>query len=715
MVRRQDGPNNAVLVIAGDTTAAKVRPMVERYFGSIARGPVNRPAMASVPTLAAPKTVELKDALAFTVVSRNWAVPGMLSPQMAALDVGASILGGLASSRFDNALVRDQKIAIQASAGYNPLQRAGIFTTQIVAKPGVDPALVAAKADAIMADLIAKGPTAEEVQRAVTSEMASRIRGLEQVGGFGGKAVTLAEGQTFAADSDFYRKTLAAYAAVTPASVRAVMKQWLTRPALTITLSPGQREAYAETAVVPVAPTGPADPLPKPTRVAPPVGQLSSLQWPTIVHTTLSNGIPVTYAQRSAVPLTQMAVAFDAGNAADRPDQRGLAEMTVGLLDEGTTTRTAQQIAEAKETLGAEIETGNSADRSSVVLSALTPNLPGSLDLVADIVQRPAFNAADIERVRIQALTGIAQTLKDPTRVAQRMLPIALYGPTHPYGGPTGGDPAAIAKFSRADLVGFEQRWLRPDKVKIFIVSDRPLAELKPLLDARFGTWTTPAAASGVKAFTAPPPRPAASRVLLIDRPGAPQSTIVGGQLLPVDPRSDLVALTSANDVLGASEQGRLFRDLRDTKGWSYGVYGGPQASAKSVAYMLSAPVQADRTGNSLTAISGDIGDFLGAKGVTSDELERTITKSVNELPGQFETSAAVLQAMMRSDLLGRPDDYYVTLPARYRAQTVTTLDQAARAAINPKGFTWVVVGDASKVRPQLEKVGLPIEVVEAK
>ncbi|WP_309610340.1 pitrilysin family protein, partial [Sphingomonas sp.] len=270
--RDKYGPNNAVLVIAGDTTAATARPMVERYFGDIARGPVNRPAMASVPTLAAPKKVALKDALAFTIVSRNWAVPGLLSPQMAALDVGASILGGLASSRLDKALVREQKVAISVSASNSTLQRAGIFSTQVIAKPGIDPALVVAKADAILAGMIATGPTRDEVQRAVMREVAGRIRGLESVGGFGGKAVSLAEGQTYAANSDFYKTTLAAYAAVTPARVQAAMKQWLTRPPLTITLSPGKRDDYAETGVTKAAAPKVDATLPKPTRTLPPVG-----------------------------------------------------------------------------------------------------------------------------------------------------------------------------------------------------------------------------------------------------------------------------------------------------------------------------------------------------------------------------------------------------------------------------------------------------------
>src|SRR4051812_24164203 len=244
--RDKYGPNNAVLVVAGDVTAAQVKPLVEKYFASIPTGPVNHPAMASVPTLAKAKSVAMKDVVATTIIQRYWAVPGLLDKRLAALDVGSSILGGLDSSRLEQILVRDEKIAVAVRAGINPLQRAGIFSVSAYVKPGVDPALVSKRLDAVMADFIAKGPTQAEVQRAVMSEVSSRIRGLEQVGGFGGKAVSLAEGQTYAHDSDFYKKTLADYAAVTPVAVRAAMQQWLKRPPLTIVLSPGQRDAYAE-------------------------------------------------------------------------------------------------------------------------------------------------------------------------------------------------------------------------------------------------------------------------------------------------------------------------------------------------------------------------------------------------------------------------------------------------------------------------------------
>jgi predicted Zn-dependent peptidase len=657
----------------------------------------------------------MKDHVATTIIQHYWAVPGLLDKRLAALDIGGSVLGGLASSRLDKIMVRDEGLAVAVSAGLTPLQRAGIFSVSAYVKPGVDPAKVSKRLDEILADYIAKGPTADEVERAVMSEVSGRIRSLEQVGGFGGKGQTLAEGQTYAHDSDFYKKTLASYAAITPAAVRTQMQQWLRRPALTITLSPGEREAYTEAKAVEPPKTSKDDGAVKGNRPLPPVGQLAALDFPTITHTKLSNGIPVDYVQRSGgIPLTQIALSFDAGSAADRPAERGLAAMTMDLLDEGTSKLSSQEVAETEERLGADVSTSNGSDRSYVMLNALSPNLASSLDLMSGVVKDAAFRPNDVERIRAQTLTAIAQTQKDPTRVARRLMPLVLYGPNHPYGGPAGGDPKAIAKFRRGELIAFEQRWLRPDNVKIFVVSDRPLAEVQPLIEARFGQWTAPATPKGVKTFTAAPPRPTAPKILLVNRPGAPQSSILGAQLLPLDPRGDIIPFDAANDALGGDFLSRLNMDLREDKGWSYGVSGNEQLMMHAVPYIVSAPVQADRTGDSLVELSRQINEFLTTKGVTQEELTRVVTNNVNQLPGEFETSGAVLGAMMNIEMLQRPDNYYETLAPEYRAQTTASLDKAARSALDPKGFTWIVVGDAAKVRPQLEKLGMPIEMVEA-
>ena len=248
------------------------------------------------------------------------------------------------------------------------------------------------------------------------------------------------------------------------------------------------------------------------------------------------------YAQRTAVPITQLALQFNAGYAADAPTSRGLQSMTLSLLDEGTTTKTSQQIAEEEERLGGEISASGTADRSTVAMSALSANLAPSLDLMADIVRNPAFAPAEVERVRTQTLTGIAQQLKDPNAMASRALPFLLYGESHPYASTGVGDEQSVSKFTRDDLLAFQQTWLRPDNMEIFVVSDRPLSEVQAELDRHYGQWQAPASAKGTKQFTDPPARPTSPRIVLIDRPQSPQSVIVAGQITPVDPRSDITA-----------------------------------------------------------------------------------------------------------------------------------------------------------------------------
>ncbi len=707
------GPNNAVLVLAGDVSAAEARPLVEKYFGAIPRGPVNTPAAADVPTLAAPKSIVMKDRVAAVQLQRHWAVPGLLSDQLAALDLGGSILGGLASSRLDRILVREEKLAVAVSAGHMPFHRVGLFQINVTVKPGVDPAVVDKRMDEIMADYLANGPTEDEVRRAATQNVAGRIRGLEQVGGFGGKAVALAEGEVYADDSDFYKKTLDAYASVTPQQIQAAMKQWLGRPAFSVRLEPGDRPPYEE-AKGPKA--AKADmPSKKTVRAKPAIGQTPPLDFPDVQHVTLSNGVKLSYAQRTAVPVTTLALAFDAGFSADAPNARGLQNLTLGLLEEGADGLTSQQIAEEQERLGAQISASGSADRSNVTLSALTANLGPSLDLLADVVQRPDFSTAELERVRTQTLTAISQAQKEPNSIAARALPPLLYGENHPYGTTSLGDAAAVTSFTRDDLVGFHQRWLRPDNMEMFVVSNLPLSELQPLIEARLGNWAPPAVPKGVKSFTTPPQRPAKAKIVFIDRPGSPQSVILGGQLTPVDPFGDVVPVSSANDVLGGNFLSRINMDLRETKGWSYGVRGSLGLNVHAAPYIVSAPVQADRTADSIKALSDQISGFLGKKGVTEEELQRTIANLSQQLPGRFETSQAVLGAMMSNSLYRRPDNYYELLAGKYRALTQAGLDQAMRSAIDPNSFTWVVVGDGAKVKPQLDKLGLPVEVVEAR
>jgi len=710
------GPNNAVLVLAGDVDVPTARKLVQQYFGDIPRGAVNAPAQADIPTLPARIDRTLHDRVSNTRLYRSWIVPGLVDASAADLDVAATVLGGLASSRLDNALVRGDETAVAVTASYQPFHRIGMFEASVDVKPGQDVAVVSRKLDELIGEFIKNGPSEDEVARVTATRMAEKIRALEPVGGFTGKSVVLAEGALYADDPGFYKRELAEYGKVTPASVRATIGKWLSRPVLAIRVDPGEREPYADAASTRPAPK-PAAPLAvKPREAMPGVGEMKTLDFPTVERAKLRNGVEVVYARSTTVPLTQVAVEFDAGVAADPADALGTQRLMLNVLEQGTASMDAVQIAEASERLGAQLTTNATLDRTAVSLSVVSPNLAPGLDLLADVIRNPAFKAEDIDRLREVQLAGIAQEQTSPNGMGARALPGIIYGPTHPYGRAFSGmgSPEAVKALDREDLSAFHQHWIRPDNARIFVVSDQPLSELKPLLDASFGDWQAPALAKGSKDFSAalPAPKP---RIVLIDRPQSPQSIILGAAVLPVTGRDDLVAFNAANEVIGNGFLSRINQDIRETRGWSYGLSGRLTLAEQRSPYIINAPVQSNRTGESIKVLIDQYRHFLSDKGVSDAERLRTINGNVRQIPGGFETSAAVLGALRTNALYGRPDNYWETLGPRYESLDAASMDAAARRVIKDSDFVWVVVGDAATVKPQLEGLGLPVEVRAAK
>jgi len=708
------GPNNAVLVLAGDIDVAAARPLVEKYFGPIKAGPKSNLPQAPVPTLPRAETVVLKDRVAATMISRNWAVPGLNDPDSAGLEVAAGVLGGLASSRMDTILVRKEKLFTQVSVNNSAFSQLGMFQINGLVRPGVDAAAAAKRLDEVTAEFLRTGPTADEVGRVVTTQVAGRIRGLEAVGGFGGKAVALAEGALYSNDPGFYKKQLAELARQTPATVKAAADKWLTRPVLAVNVVPGARDAYAEAQVPPKAEVAAAPEQPfKGTRGAmPAVGQVADLTFPKVERARLRNGIEVVYAQRTAVPVTQAVLSFDAGYAADVAGKLGTQAVALGMLDEGTEHYDPTQLAEARERLGMQIGGGPSNDRSTVSMSVPSANLLPALDLFAEVARRPAFAPAEVARYKAQAVAGIQQELTNPNALGARVVAKVAGGGTPYEKAQGGGDPAAVAALTPADLKAYQQAWFRPDKAKLFVVSDRPLAEVKAALDARFGDWAATGAA-GTKSFPAAQPA-LTPKVLLVDRPDSPQSVIYGIQRTGLKGTDDLLAVNTVNDALGGSFLSRINMDLRERRHWSYGASGRFNTAEFAAPYIVSAGVQADQTGPSVASARDDVAQFVGKQPMTTDEFGLAVNGAILELPGRFETSAVVLAALQQNDLYKRPDDYYATVSARYRKLTLPELQAAAKATIDPAKMSWVVVGDAGKVRPQLDALGLPVEVIPA-
>lgn len=729
------GPNNAVLVLAGDIDVPTAKAKVQQWFGDIPRGAAVQAPATSVPTLPAPLAKEVKDLIPTPRVYRMWAIPGLNDAEAVPLQMATAVLGGLSSSRLDNAMVRTDPVAVSVGAFAQTFEDAGLLIVQADVKPGTDVDTVGKKLDAEIAKFLANGPTADELQRAAASYLGGTIAGLEAVGGFGGKAVALAEGALYSNDPAYYKVELDRMAKATPEQVTAAARKWMSRPAFSLTYTPGERTEGGENrggavtagkATEAVAPDrywnpalgdiGPDTGIGDASFVAdrsqfPAVAELKALDFPDIERAKLKNGMEVVFARRATVPTVNVAVSFDAGYAADPHSALGTQSLMLSLMDEGTTNLNSIAFAEAKERLGAQIDASANADETVFSLFALKPNLAASLSLLADYIRNPAFDAKELDRVRAQQLNRLKAELNNPNAIASRLIAPMLYGADHPYGIPPSGlgDAKAVEAATRDQLAAFHATWIRPDNARIFVVGDTTLAEVKKQLDASLGQWKAPATAKPTKNFdiAIPAPKP---RIVLFDRPKSPQSVILAGKVLDAKGGDSLEVLRSANDIFGGNFLSRFNTNLRETKGWSYGVRSRVSGETDRLSWVAVAPVQADRTGDSIKELQSDLKSFLADKGVTKEELERTVNGSVRELPGSFETSTDVLAGLRNIVKFGRPDNYYETLPAIYEAMTAAEIDAAARKALSTDDLVYVVVGDAAVVKPQLDGLGLPVE-----
>jgi predicted Zn-dependent peptidase len=725
--RTHYGPNNAVLVLAGDIDAKTARPMVERWFGQIPPGPTPARFASPVPPRQETTRQTLTDKVATTRLVRAWALPGQNTPGLAALEVGLATLGGGPTSLLFDRLVRTERLAVGVSASVAGWEGASIALISAEVRPGVDPALVEKRIDELLADWKAKGPAPEELARVATRAVGGTIRGLEQVGGFGGKGQALAEGAVFAGNPADYKRQLAEIAAATPESVKAVAARWLGPGDHRVTLTPGERNPISVTAPQSArsiaraeAPSAPGfQPQGTPANRsagAPAVGEVTRLAPAKVERARLSNGLAVQFVANSAVPVVRLQLALDGGVAADSREKPGTQRLMLGTLREGTSGTLGPldgpEIARRLEALGASVSASAALDRTRFSLNALTPNLAPSLALFADIVAAPTFPQDQLERIRGQVLASLATEATEPEGIAFRAAPALLYGPEHPYGQSlTGnGTPEGVKAVTAPDLAAFHAALLQPDRAVLFVVGDTSLKAILPLLETHFGKLAPRAPPLPILNRVVPAPAPQApGKIILYDRPGAPQSFILAGHPLPLTGRDDTLAFSLANDVFGGGATSRLWKSLREEKGWSYGASSSASPTAREMPFLLTAPVDAKQTGPAIAEIRRLLTEFRTTNPPQPAEVDRARASSIRSLPGDFETGGATLGALERAVVLQRPDDYLATLPARIEAVPLEAVHKAPLPSANDLAF--IVVGDRATVEPQLKALGLPLEV----
>ena len=686
------GPSNTVIAIAGDIDAKTAKEKVEKYFGDIPAGPPVAHQNVWIAKMTGTHRETVEDRVPQARVYKVWNIPEYGSADADYLDLVSDVLSQGKTSRFYKRLVYDDQIATNVNAFVDLNEIGGQFDIQATARPGQDLAQVEKELDEELARFLKDGPTAEELQRVKTQYMANFVRGIERIGGFGGKSDRLARSQVFRGRPDAYKDSLKRVQEATAEDLKAAANRWLSDGVYILEVVPFPEYKTASAG---------ADRAKAPQPGTPP-----ELKLPKLQRITLSNGLKVILAERHEVPLVDFWMALDGGYAADQFVAPGTASMTTSLLDGGTSTRTALQISDQLAMLGARLNANSNLDLSFVRLSALKAKLDDSLELYADVILNPSFPESDFARLQKQRLAAIEREKNTPVQMALRVFPALLYGKGHAYGNPlTGsGTSESVAKMTRNDLVKFHNVWFRPNGATLIVAGDTSLNELKPKLEKLFANWKAGQIPKKNISTVPFPPKPV---IYLIDKPGALQSIIIAGLVAPPTANPKEIAIEAMNDGLGGMFGSRLNMNLREDKHWAYGAGSFLLGARGQRPFIAFAPVQTDKTKESMVEMTKEFHGIRGEHPLSADELARIQANETLSLPGSRETLDAVGQSIIDLVQFGLPDDYYETYAGKVRALKTGDVDDAAKLIVHPDNMVWVVVGDRSKVEAGIKELGL--------
>jgi zinc protease len=679
------GAANAVLVIAGDVSAADAKAKVEKYFGDIPAGPVLKRQEEWIAKMSGTRRASMQDQVPQARIYKVWNIPGYRQRDLTLLDMSADLLAGGKNSRLYKRLVYTDRTATSVAGFVGPFEIGSQLMVFATVKPGVDPAVVEKALDEEVAAFLAGGPTQAELDRIRTTNYAAFARGIERIDGNGGKSSILAEGQVYGGSPEFYKTRLGWVDQATPADVADAARRWLADGSFVLTVEPVPNYKTAAAG---------ADRSKMPAVGAPP-----SLTLPPLQRARLSNGMEVVVVERHNAPVVDFTLIADTGYAADSLAKPGTTRLAMLMLQEGTKTRSSLEIADQAESLGASMSAGSSLDRTFLGLNALSSRLPESLDLFADVLLNPTFPGNELERLRGQMLAAIQQEKAQPTGVINRVAPRLLFGEGHAYANPaTGsGTEEAVSSLTSADLQQFYQRWVRPDTSTMLVVGDTTLAAIQPLLEKRFGAWRAPAEAPPRKNI-AQVQLPARPRVFLIDRPGAEQSQILAASVAPPRSDADYIKFVALDTVLGGNFSARLNMNLREEKHWSYGARSRLTDAIGQGTFRAGASVQTDKTADSMLEIRRELRDLIGSRKPTAAELKFAQDSIAIAMPGNNETSSEIADSYAEILVFGLKDTFWNDYVGTVTSLTPADLNAVAGRLVHPDSMTWVIVGDLAKI-----------------
>lgn len=686
-------PSNAVLVLAGDIKTAEAREKVKRYFGDIPSGPPVAHQRAWVEKMSGERRETAQDRVPQARLYKVWNVPGYSDVAAVHLRLLGGILSSGRSSRLYKRLVYDEQIATQVAAYLDEREIGSQFVIMATAKQGVDLKGVEKAVDEELLRLLENGPAAHELERMKTQSYAAFVRGVERIGGFGGKSDILATSQTYLGNPHGYKQRLERISQASSSDLLGTARNWLSDGVYVLEVLPFEATAATGTTAV--------------DRVMlPDLGTPHDLKLPAIQEDRLSNGLRLLVAERHEIPVVNFWLDLDAGFAADHFTSPGIARLTSSLLTCGTAKRTALEISDELQTLGAQLTSGCNLDTSTVFLSALKITLDEALDLYADVILNPVFPESDFVRQQQLQLAAIANEKVTPLQMALRALPPLLFGSNHAYGVPlTGsGTEESVQTLAREDTARFHQTWFTPNNGTLIVVGDTTMAEIKPKLESLFGNWKPRDFPKKKLMEVASPSKPV---IYLVDKPGAMQSVVVGGTIAARANPNTEIALETMNNVFGGTFGARLNMNLREDKHWSYGAGSVLYAARAQRPFLAYASVQGDKTADSIQEILNELSGITQTRPVSPEELEKVKQQEIFELPGAHETMNSIGNLLGDLLQLGLPLNFYDTYVRNVADLKVSDIETAAQSLLRPERMIWMVVGDRAAIEDSLKKLGI--------
>ncbi len=701
-------PNNASLVIAGDFDSKQAKTWVEKYFGGIAKGTdINRPN-PSMPKLEKETRLSVEDTVPLPRLYMVWHSVPQNHPDEAALDMLQFVLSSGRGSRLQSNLIYGKQIAQDAGAGHGAREVAGTFQITSTARPQKTLDEIEKEINAEIERIKKEPPTAEEMNRALNVIESSTIFGMQSILG---KADQINSYATFRGKPDQFQADIDRYYKVTPADVMRVANTYLNSNRLVMSYLPGKSAVKMDAkANQPTSGDGKKKQegkedfsnLPKP-------GADPKLVLPSIEKMKLSNGLEVWTVKQTELPIVSMNMVFKTGATFEPEGKNGVAGMTSSLLNTGTKTRSAVDISNQLQSIGASVFANSSWDSTNVSMSTLTKNLNQALDIYSDVIVNPAFAETEMETLRRRSLAGFLQRKSNPNLVANVVYNKLLYG-NHPYGKQLSGDENSVKAMKRDDLVKFYESTYRPNNAVLVVTGDVDSKTLVSKLEKAFANWKagevkTQAVPNAVGMETA--------GIYIVDKPGAAQSVVSIGHVGVERSNPDYFAIQLMNTILGGGFTSRLNQNLRENKGYTYGAGSGFAFRRGAGPFSASADVQTAVTKEAIAEFMKELNGIRGSNPVTEKELSENKQTIIRRYPSGFETVGQISGQLSNLIVYGLPDSYFNEYIAKINAVTVADVNRVANKYLDPSRMAIVIVGDKKEIEPKLKELGFAIKILD--